>query len=679
LFAAVLASTSFAAKATLYSGQTFIAHRNELANAGMEWATGNAEVCKKENCHTAECTAQSQKRAENCDRTGRQPNKDKKRCNKLGACFTATPFFEQSTNNTDLAYLFGMGTTGKITVTQGIPVVATTGAANTTAMSTTLYNTNVQLSPNSDGTSSSASAGDADTGSYVDTAKARIPMSGVVNLSPIRQAYGAHLGWSQSLDALLEGLSFTVRAPIVQVRTSMRSTLTSSVASNIPSEDGPSGGTLKEYFNGSLSIARTGSNLHVIQYPMTKGLIDNTYATATGLADIEFAMNYAFKFKKTNAVHAGVGASVLIPTSKKPTMTRLFEPLYGARGHVAAGAQGFIHADLYKNENVRVGLDLTLNWKYFFKGAELRTMGVYDTVLRTMLPASQYRLVMQHGVTGVQPAANVLTVNQDVTPRNQVDAVVGFSATCKNLAFNVGYNLYWHQTDRVSAKAGAWTNDKYAYAHPHYSMNTAIPASVAGVTDDETFIYYVVGGTSFVDHTAAAVNHNGGFLGDATGTHLSPAYDGTFADTRASTVKHSYAIGSNGDAGNTIRITATGDDDFVSDTSPTTNVPAAFTSAGGPIQAAGIAGSALPKLVATVATGVNANDTGTLAVRYNTSSLPGVTYSQLTHSVVGGLSYKFDGNFPITIGAGAQGEFQATSRNSAIEGYKVWAKLGVAF
>lgn len=667
LLSAMLASVA-CADAALSNGKTFIAHRDELANAGMEWTNNNHLLCKQTNCTKTECDAQDKNGR--AMRGGKSQNCDKKKCNKLGACVTATPFYSQSTNNKDLAYLFGMGTTESITVTKGSPVVTATGAADATAMSTTLYNANIQLSPNSDYVSLAASAGTANEGDYVDPAANRVPMYGVVNLSPIRQVYGAYLGWNQSLDALLNGLSFNVRAPVVQVRTSMRSTLASSTASSIPAEDGPSGNTLKDYFNGSLSIARAGSNLHVIQYAMTKDLIDNTYATATGLADLELAANYAFRCTRMKSVTWSLGASVQIPTANKPTMTRLFEPLYGARGHVGAGAQGSMHTDIYKKDAVRIGFDLLVNWKYFFKNTELRTMGVYDTVLATMLPASQYRLVMQNGITGVQPAANVLTVNHDVTPRNQVDAVAGLSAEYKNFAFNLGYNFYWHQTDVVTTKSGAWTSDKYAFAHPHYSMNTAAPATVN--SGDEV---YVIGGGTLTGYNSGVIRQNGGYIGDHSGVHIA-VDNGTFADASAAVTKHSYAIGSNGDAGNTIRIMNTDNDGYLSQASL---APAAFTSAGGPIQAAGSTSSALPKLLAATTTGVNAADTGTLTVRYNTSSTAGVTCNQMTHSVVGGVSYKFNGNFPMVIGVGGQGEFQASSRNSALEGYKVWAKFGISF
>ncbi len=658
LLAAMLASTA-CADAALSNGKTFIAHRDALANAGMEWVNGSHPSCKAEKDCEIECKAKDQEyvKAGRRDRVAK-----KKNCNKLGACITATPFYTQTSNSADLAYLFGMGTTGAITVTAGVPTASTVGSA--------LYNTNVIQSPNSDGSSLAKSAGLLEDGSTADTASNRVPAYGTVALSPIRQEYGAHLGWHQSLDALFKGLSFSVRAPIVQVRSSMRANTTNTYATSIPAEDGPSGSTLKDYFNGAVSVARTGSNLHVIQAALSKNLINNTYATATGLADLEIAMNYGFKFAKMNALSFGIGAAVQIPTSNKPTMTRLFEPLYGARGHVGAGAQGFVHADLYNKKGVCIGFDLSVNWKYFFKATEMRTMGIYDLTNLVVLPASSYRLVMQNGVTGVQPAANVLTVNHDVTPRNQVDAVAGFCAKYKNFSANLGYNFYWHQQDVVTMKSGAWTNDKFALAHPHYSMNTAVPATVGDTT------HYVVGGTSYVSGTT--VNHNGGFIGDDSGG-LSPD---DYADDFSQATKHGYVIGSNGDAGGTPYILPS---TALAGNGLSDNVyPGAFTSLNGPIQAAGSSSSNLVQQLADSTNasslkGGNVAQAAKLAVRYNTTSTPGVTSNQMTHSVVGGVSYKFNGNFPMVVGIGGQGEFQASSRNSALEGYKVWAKVGISF
>ncbi|MEI7580867.1 MAG: hypothetical protein WCJ17_03650, partial [bacterium] len=508
----------------------------------------------------------------------------------------------------------------------------------------------IHHSPNSDGVSGSvlADAGN-DSVAYPRTA-----MNGTLNFAPKRTVYGAHLGWKQSLDGLLKGLSLSVRAPIVQVKTNMHPTYTGAEASALPPVDGKTGATLSDYFSGKLTTD-IATYSHVSQAALKKNLIDAANDTVTGLADVELGVNYTFDCCVVKSLKWGFGATAQIPTSKKPDGIKLFEAIDGARGHVAAGANGMVHFDAFSNKDFRVSLDVIANYKYFFKGTEVRTMGIYDLDNKVMLPASQYRLLMHNGVTGVVPAANVLTVEHDVTPGHQVDALAGLSVEWKNFTFDIGYNMFWHAAEKVTAKA--WSNDTYALAHNHYSMLTA------ALHND------IVGGGAYLTGDED-INHNG-FI------NRTDAKDGTYEDTRSSVTKHSYVIGSNGDAGGTA-LTIIYDDINDDDT-----YPGAYTSINGPIQKTGVKTSALltqtPVLGDETSTGVNVAGEDTLTVKYNVSSLPAVTNAQLTHSVVGGVSYKIPGAYPMVIGVGGQGEFQPSGRNSALEGFKVWAKFGISF
>jgi hypothetical protein len=643
LLASTLACASFANGAALQSGSTFIAHRDELANLGMEWTTTNHLAPK------AACKVEVKKDAK------LEKNQPAQKCvNPFGATLTATGFYSESTNHTDLAKRFGIGATGAIKITKDTPTADNLHEG--------IYGLNIHHSPNSNGTSGSTLA-DADNDT---TAYSRTAMNGTLNLAPKRTVYGAHLGWKQSLDGLLKGLSLSVRAPIVQVKTNMHPTVTGSEASAIPPVDGKSGATVADYFGGKLTTD-IATYAHVSQAALKKNIINAANDTATGVADVEMGVNYAFDCCAVKGLKWGFGATAQVPTGKKPDGIKLFEAIYGARGHFAAGANGMVHFDAFSNKDIRVSVDVLANYKYFFKGTEVRTMGIYDISNKVMLPASQYRLLMHHGVTGVLPAANVLTVEHDVTPGHQVDALAGLSIEWKNFTFDIGYNLFWHAAEKVVQRT-SWSNDAYALAHPHYSMKTT------ALGND------IVGGTSYI---AAGdddvINHNGY-------VNRSDAKNGDYIDASSSVEKHGYVIGSNGDAGGTpliityVTTDQTTDDDL--------DYPGAYTSINGPIQKAGVTTSALltqsPATVDDedadiVSTGVNVAGEDTLTVQYNVSSLPAVTNTQITHSVVGGVSYKIPGAYPMIIGVGGQGEFQESGRNSALEGFKVWAKFGISF
>jgi len=641
LLASILACASFANGAALQSGSTFIAHRDELANLGMEWTTTNHLAPK------AACKVEVKKDAK------LEKNQPAEKCvNPFGTTLTATGFYSESTNHTDLAKRFGIGATGAIKITKDTPTADNLHEA--------IYGLNIHHSPNSDGVSGSVKAHAADD----TTAYSRTAMNGTVNLSPKRTVYGANLGWKQSLDGLLKGLSLSVRAPIVQVKTNMRPTITGAEASAIPPVDGKTGATLSDYFGGKLTTD-IATYAHVSQAALKKNLIDSANDTVTGFADVEMGINYAFDCCVVKGLKWGFGATAQVPTGNKPDGIKLFEAIYGARGHFAAGANGMIHFDAFSNKDLRVSVDVLANYKYFFKGTEVRTMGIYDISNKVMLPASQYRLLMHHGVTGVLPAANVLTLEHDVTPGHQVDALAGLSVEWKNFTFDIGYNLFWHAKEKVVQRTN-WSNDSYALAHNHYSMKTT------AVGDEQNDI---IGGTSRVGDGASAINHNGYVL-------RADAQASGYADETSPVAKHGYVIGSNGDAGGTalIIIQESTDDEV--------DYPGAFTSINGPIQKAGVTTSALfTQSPATVdgdgddiqSTGINVAGADTLTVQYNVSSLPAITNAQITHSVVGGVSYKIPGAYPMIIGVGGQGEFQESGRNSALEGFKVWAKFGISF
>ncbi len=640
LLASTLACASFAQGATLQSGSTFIAHRDELANLGMEWTTAN-HLGPKAACKVEEPQANAKNK--------QQPAK--KCTNPFGATVTAAGFYSESTNHTDLAKRFGIGSTGAIKITKDTPTASNLHEA--------IYGLNIHHSPNSDGVSTSTLAdADDDTNAYP-----RIAMNGTLKLAPKRTVYGANLGWKQSLDGLLKGLSLSVRAPIVQVKTNMNPTLTGAEASAIPPVDGKTGATVSDYFGGKVTTD-IATYAHVSQAALKKNLIDAANDTVTGLADVELGLNYTFDCCAVKSLKWGFGATAQIPTGNKPDGIKLFEAIYGARGHFAAGANGMVHFDAFSNKDIRVSVDVLANYKYFFKGTEVRTMGIYDLTNKVMLPASQYRLLMHHGVTGVLPAANVLTVEHNVTPGHQVDALAGLSVEWKNFTFDIGYNLFWHAKEKVVQRTN-WSNDSYALAHNHYSMK------ITALGND------IVGGTAYLEAgDDDQINHNG-YVGRGD------TEDGDYSDVNSPVTKHSYVIGSNGDAGGTPLIithaqTTAEDDDY----------PGAFTSINGPIQKAGSTTSALfTQSPATVdgdgddinSTGINVAGTDTLTVQYNVSSLPAVTNTQLTHSVVGGVSYKIPGAYPMVIGVGGQGEFQESGRNSALEGFKVWAKFGISF
>jgi len=576
------------------SDRTFLAQRDELSYRALEWTINNHYQTKKSNTV-------------------------------LGGTFTATPFYTESTNSADIARWFGIGKTNAIDVTTR----ALSGETLKADLSDALYSFNIDHSPNSDG---------ATTG--------YIPMHGRLTLEPKRRAFGTYLSWDQSLENIAKGLRFSVQAPIVDVQASLRPNDIYATASHIPVTDGQTGATLRDYFSGNLRKGIS-KHSHVYQKELVRGKIHNEFAHAFGIADIKLRLDWlCYTHKRFNY---SLGLSLQLPTGTTITNEYAFEPHVGARGHAAAGYNGLLQLHAYAGKNLTVRIDILGDVTYFFEGTERRMVSVYDLTDKVVMPASPYRLVMRNKYSGVQPAANVMSLDHTVKPGFQFDGLVGVSTQWNRWTIDVGYNFYWHQAEKLSLKnADAWSSDQYAFAHNHYSMY----ADALGTN--------IVGGTSKTE--GGLVQHKG-----------TVGRDGDYNDPKSPLTKHQNLIGANKDGW--------GDPQYVlwADMDENSPYPGAFTSMNGPIQATGKNSSGLIKQTVNADTGVGSNSTGTQAVRYTITSDYAATAEQITHSVVGGISYCFKGTYPVFIGIGGMLEVQESNRNSALENSKIWAKVGIQF
>lgn len=585
------------------SDRTFIAHRDELAYQAIEWTTSNHYRSEKNT-------------------------KD------MGGLLTATPFYGQSTNSSDLAYLFGMGTTGAINVT---PISTITSLDNLEAeLDATLYSVNIDHCPNCDG----LSAG-------------QLPMSGRLSIAPQRRTYGVYLGWDQSLDNILKGLRVRVIVPVVDVQTNLHSSDAGSQPSMVPATDGIPGSTLTDYFSGDFEKGPSRTS-HVSQKKMLRGKISNTTESSLSIADIDIRLDW--KCYSDERFSWTLGGSLQLPTGTTVSNEYLFEPIAGARMHVAAGLNTLLQLKAFNRKGVSVRVDVMGDVKYFFEGTERRIVSVYDRTDAVVMPGSPYRLVMHNIYSGVQPAANVMSLDHKVNPGFQFDGLIGVSSSWNQFTVDFGYNLYWHQEEKLALRnADTWADDQYAFAHNHYSMYADALGS------------FIVGGTSTL-------------TGDTTVNHSSAAgRDSDYDDLNSPITKHQNKIGANRNnwashSADIVVYSHMDDDGYY---------PGAFTSFSGPIQNDKKNTSTLLNQDVDTSTegsiGVGIDGTGTQAVRYTITSDYAATAAQITHSLFGGLSYRITGEYPVIMGIGGMVELQESNRNSALEGMKVWAKIGVQF
>jgi hypothetical protein len=97
-----------------------------------------------------------------------------------------------------------------------------------------------------------------------------------------------------------------------------------------------------------------------------------------------------------------------------------------------------------------------MKYRYLLKGNENRTLGVkysdgstYDwgqyMLLGQATPATSFLATYRSLI----PAANVTTLRVDVTPGSQFDGILGATYNCGGFSFDLGYNLYFREAEKV--------------------------------------------------------------------------------------------------------------------------------------------------------------------------------------------------------------------------------------
>jgi len=377
---AVAAATSASLEATS-TNKTFMADRGTLSNnVLMSRASGRACKGKKDG---------------------------------MGANISVTGFGRVTYKDSDIAKYFGTGTNalpdGAITVS-AYPATTSTGALS----------------------------------KYIEPLHtlANGSLGGVVNMVPRRIEAGAQIGWTQSLSKFVKGLSFSVEAPIVYVRTEMRATYSPETAST----EVTSNNNLSNYFQGT--FVKTGSSTTPYLAALANQTIPATFTSLTGVADVGVTLSYRFVREKAYSFGAHIYGQV--PTGSKNTGVVVFEPSYGRRNFfLGAGLDG--RFNLWKSEDKASALNFEAwgRYSYGFSAADVRTLGLYS-VANGSVAAGQYYGTFIVGDTHASPLANLSTLAVSVEPRSRLEAVAGLAYRYNRMTVNVAYNFFYAQKENVT-------------------------------------------------------------------------------------------------------------------------------------------------------------------------------------------------------------------------------------
>jgi hypothetical protein len=350
----------------------------------------------------------------------------------FGAAIQATGFYEANTNGNDLGRYFGFNNDRSLVV----------GTGNTTGI-------------------------DLDRTHFIQrlVGTAGTPLSGTINLEFDHQAAGVRLDYQQDLDCLLKGLYFKISTAIIWEENDSNLNVSSSVTQSTDiSGTSTNAASIADYFAGRI-VQIAGANE---QAGLLYAKIDGSNSEVS-LADIDLLIGWSFY--ETDKHHAGINVAVTFPTSPDPDMYYLFESTGGGnRGHWALGAGFDGKATLWNKDDQALELQAVFNWRYLFESSEKRTFGVNSKNW------GQYMMIGTSGSTGVQPLANVSTLNTDITPGHQIDFLTALSYLAGGFTFDLFYNLFYKEgedadrKDRIAA-------DTYAFAGWNYDANVAFNAT----------------------------------------------------------------------------------------------------------------------------------------------------------------------------------------------------------
>ena len=323
---------------------------------------------------------------------------------------------------------------------------------------------------------------------------------------PYRETFGVRFDYHQKLNKLVKGLYFKIDVPVVQVRTSLGYTGSSStqalpthvnvgspaasadLSSYSPADFTGEAKSFEDYLTGNL----INNEISTKQVALTHYKIHNGQS-ALGIADVNVAIGYNL-FEKADK-HFGVNASLLIPLGNTPSGFYRFEPITGNHGHWAFGAGINSSWEIWRKEDKGLDLSFVVDYKYLLKGTEKRTLNFKNSVTSDYgnysglaLPWGPYILGGLSGATQATPLANFLTTDVDVNPGSQVDCMVDLTLNLGNWTFDLGYELFAKEEEKV--KVQTWADTSYGVADPDWNTR------VAFITGDSTSLHSIYRGTN---------------------------------------------------------------------------------------------------------------------------------------------------------------------------------------
>lgn len=257
------------------------------------------------------------------------------------------------------------------------------------------------------------------------------PFSSTFSIAPQSKIFGYHLNWYVNLDSWLCGLWFDLSAAVLNTRNTLHCNEVGNFATQCP---------------GIFNVTSALSNPNYSFGQFFCGTC-NGEKRRTALDDLQFRLGYEWSWACLGDGIWGLYFIGTAPAGRKATATYVFEPLVGSK-HGSAGV-GF-DADYQFN---LCGYDFSIltdfNYRYVLKHRECRTFDLTPNG-----PLSRFLLVAPEALPSTPlPGINFFTQNVNTTPGSTIQWWIALNFETCNWDFEVGYNLFWRQREKISSSS----------------------------------------------------------------------------------------------------------------------------------------------------------------------------------------------------------------------------------
>ena len=361
---------------------------------------------------------------------------DNTKYTKRGTTFQVSPFYQHSTDKSDIGKYFGYYAPEEGSIRDYIHVV------------------NVE---------DFADVGDNTWASYLVhfLENQTQNLSGKMKFKPYQEIYGVHVDYNENLDTLSSRLFYEFSIPVVEVKNNLdfspMDDLTPITLPNHPSV----GKTLQDYFKGNVfNMIEGGAPVAGMQQkPLENAKIDGS-RSRTDFADITIKLGYRLIDRRSWGLN--LSGYCTVPTGNSPTGEYLFEPVCGNGGSWFLGLGPDVKVNFWENGKNSVDLFSSLKLSYGLQNTQKRTFG-FKSDDGTSVPFSQYYLVGELGVRHLFPFANVSTLDLKIEPRWQFEALINLDFKLSDFHIAVGYDFFAKEKESVFLKR-SWEDNIYAIA-----------------------------------------------------------------------------------------------------------------------------------------------------------------------------------------------------------------------